>query len=105
MNTLKILVAASTAFVALATAPYASAAAEATASEPHAAMARHYHAKAAAASEKAAAHEVMARAGGAPKANSRAMANHCERLIAQYRADADAYAAQAAEHERLAAGK
>jgi hypothetical protein len=33
------------------------------------------------------------------------MSTHCERLIAQYRADAESYAAQAAEHKRLATAK
>lgn len=102
MSTFKILVIASTAFVAFATVPYADAAADTTTADQHAAKAQEYQAKAAAANEKAATHEVMARAGGSPKGNPQAMANHCEELIAQYKADAAAYAAKAAEHQQLA---
>lgn len=103
MNTLKILAVASTAFAAaFATAPYAQDAGNAATTDQHVAMAQQYQAKAATANEKAAAHQVMARTGGSPKANPKAMGNHCEALIAQYRAEAAAYAAKAAEHQQLA---
>jgi hypothetical protein len=102
MNTLKILVAVSTAFVAFAAVPYANAAGKAVAANQHAAMAQDFQAKAAEANEKAAAHQVMARTGGSPKADRQAMANHCEGLIAQYQAEATEYAAKAAEHQQLA---
>lgn len=105
MNTLKILVVASTAFVAFATVPAVHAAAEAVTAEQHAAMAQEFQAKAATATEKARLHQVMARTGGSPKSDRRSMSTHCEHLIAQYRAEADAYSAQAAEHQRLATTK
>jgi hypothetical protein len=70
--------------------------------EQHLAAARQLEAKAAAASAKVAEHEAMARLGGSPKSDGRSMSSHCERLIAQYRADADSYAAQAADHTRRA---
>jgi uncharacterized Zn-binding protein involved in type VI secretion len=96
MNTFRILVIASTAFAAMATVPLAHA------SDHHAAKASELQQKAEAASRKAAAHEVMALAGGSPKAAHGSMANHCERLIEKYRAEAAEYAAQAAEHQRAA---
>lgn len=71
----------------------------------HLAAAHELEAKAAAANAKVAEHEAMARAGGSPKSDGRSMNNHCEHLIAQYRSDADSYAAQAAEHKRLATAK
>lgn len=101
MNTLKILVATSTAFVALATAPYASAAGAADMIDHHAAMAQDFETKSAAANETAAAHRIMARMGGSPKANRQAMASHCAGLIAQYQAAAAEYAAKAAQHQQL----
>jgi acyl-CoA synthetase (NDP forming) len=101
MNTFKILVLASTAFAAMATVPLAHAA-DSQAADMHAAKAGELQQKAEAANRKAAAHEVMALAGGSPKAAPGAMANHCERLIAKYRAEAAEYAAQAAEHQRAA---
>jgi hypothetical protein len=94
MNTLKIVV-VSTLFAA-----FAAGAAEFT-QEQHLALAGDFKAKATAALEKVALHEAMAR-GGAPKASTQAMASHCERLIAQYRAEADEFAAAAAEEMRLA---
>lgn len=102
MNTFKTLIVASTAFAAFAAAPYVNADDQPLPNDEHAAMAQEFQARAAAANEKAAAHQVMARAGGSPKANRHAMASHCERLIAQYEAEAAEYAAKAAEHERLA---
>lgn len=101
MNTLKIFIVTSTAFAAMATVPFAYASASPTA-DLHAAQANELQQKADAANRKAAAHEVMALAGGSPKAAPGSMANHCERLIAKYRAEAAAYAAQAAEHQRAA---
>ena len=100
MNTLKILTLTSTALVAIATAPFAQAADTETAD--HAAMASELQQKAAIANQRAAAHEAMARAGGSPKAAPGAMANHCEKLVTQYRAEAAKYSAEAAEHAKLA---
>jgi hypothetical protein len=102
MNTLKILAHASTAFVAFASIPVAQASTGSTALEPHAAMAQELQQKAAIANQKAAAHEVMARNGGSPKAAPGGMSRHCEKLIAQYRAEAAKYSAQAAEHQQHA---
>lgn len=68
--------------------------------EQHLALAQGFQAKAAAANEKVAAHKVMSRSAS-PKGSKQAMSNHCEQLIAQYKAEADEYAAKAAEH-RLA---
>lgn len=101
MNTLKILVLTSTAFVAFATVPFAQASSD-SASDPHAVAARQLEVKAAVANEKAAAHEVMARTGGSPKATPGAMKNHCEPLIAKYKAEAAKYSAEAAEHAKHA---
>jgi hypothetical protein len=100
MNTLKIFSLTSTAFVAFATIPFAQASADATAVGTHAAMAQELQQKAAVAHQKAAAHEVMARSGGSPKAAPGGMSRHCERLIAQYKAEAATYSAQAAEHQQ-----
>ena len=102
MKTLKILAVVSIAFgTTFATVPYAQAGDDVTAADQHAAMAQQHQAEAAAASEKAAAHQVMARTGGSPKANSQVMANHCEGLIAKYEAEAAAHSAKAAEHRQL----
>jgi hypothetical protein len=73
--------------------------------EQHLASARQLEAKATAANAKVAEHEAMARAGGSPKSDGRSMNSHCESLIAHYRSDAESYAAQAAEHTRLATTK
>jgi hypothetical protein len=69
--------------------------------EQHLALAQEYEAKAAAANEKAAEHEAMSRRT-APKSSQAAMENHCDDWIAQYKAEAESYAAKATEH-RLAA--
>jgi len=101
MNTLKIIALTSTALVVFATAPYVQAADTETA-EQHAAMASELQQKAAIANKKAAAHEAMARTGGSPKAAPGVMANHCEKLVTQYRAEAAKYSAEAAEHAKQA---
>jgi hypothetical protein len=108
MNTLKLIVLASTAFVAFAAVAPGQAAEQSPAAasaaltrDQHLALAEQFDAKAESASDKAAAHEVMARSA-APKGDKLAMAGHCAKLTAQYRAEADAFAAQAAAH-RLAA--
>jgi hypothetical protein len=101
MNTLKIFVLASTAFVALAAVPFAGAT-QTLRPEQHAAMAQELQQKAAVATQKATAHEAMARRGGSPKAAPGAMRGHCDRLIAQYKAEAANYSAQAAEHQQQA---
>ena len=101
MNTLKILVLTSTALAAFATGPSASGAEHMTAGQ-HAAKAQELRQKAAVANQKAAAHEAMARTGGSPKAAPGAMRSHCDRLTAQYRAEAEKHSAQAAEHEQRA---
>lgn len=69
--------------------------------EQHLALAQDFDTRATVANQKVAEHEVMSRSAS-PKGSKRAMSNHCERLIAQYRAEADEYAAKAAGH-RLAA--
>ena len=102
MNALKIIPLAATAFVAFAAAPFAQASTEASAADPHVAMAQELQQKAAVANQKAVAHEVMARSGGSPKAATGGMGRHCEKLIAQYRADAAKYSAQAAAHQQHA---
>jgi hypothetical protein len=94
MNTLKILAVTSIAFVGFARASVAHATTD------HGAMAQELQQKAAVANEKAAAHEVMARTGGSPKSATGAMSRHCEKLIAQYKAEAAKYSAQAAEHQQ-----
>jgi hypothetical protein len=101
MNTLKILALTSTAFVAIATAPFAQAAGPETADQ-HAAMAREAQQKAAVANQKAVAHEVMARTGGSPKSTAGSMERHCDKLIAKYKAEAAKYSAEAAEHAKHA---
>lgn len=108
MNTLKLTVLASTAFVAFAAVTQGQAAEQsqpaasaALTRDQHLAVAQEFDAKAASAGEKAAAHEVMARSA-APKGDKLAMASHCAKLTAQYKAEADEFAAQAAAH-RLAA--
>jgi hypothetical protein len=74
----------------------------------HEALASAYDKEAAAAEAKAKAHEGMARTynagGGAPKASSTAMVEHCNRLTKAYGAAAAEYRALAAEHRRMAAG-
>jgi hypothetical protein len=102
MNALKIISLTATAFVACTAAPFAQASTEANAADPHVAMAQELQQKAAVANQKAAAHEVMARSGGSPKAATGGMGRHCEKLIAQYRAEAAKYSAQAAEHQQHA---
>lgn len=102
MNALKIISLTATAFVACTAAPFAQASTEANAADPHVAMAQELQQKAAVANQKAAAHEVMARSGGSPKAATGGLGRHCEKLIAQYRAQAAKYSAQAAEHQQHA---
>ena len=69
--------------------------------EQHLALAEELDARAAAANQKVAAHEAMSRSAS-PKGSKQVMANHCEQLIEQYKAEAEGYAAKATEH-RLAA--
>ena len=72
----------------------------------HEAIAKAYETEAAAAEARVLAHEGMARTyragGGAPKASSRSMAGHCDRLMKSYSAAAVEYRALAAEHRKLA---
>jgi hypothetical protein len=104
MNTLKILVLTSTALAAFGSVPFAQASTGTIAAREHAAMAQELQRKATAANQKVAAHEVMARAGGAPKAAPGAMTRHCEKLIAQYKAKAATYSAQAVEQQHAGEG-
>lgn len=101
MNTFKLIVVASTAFVAFATVPFAQAADTMTADQ-HAAMASELQQKADIATQKAAIHKAMARTPGSSKAAPSNMKAHCEPLIAQYEADAAKYSAEAAQHAKLA---
>ena len=101
MNTLKIIALTSAALAAFANVPFAQASAGG-ASDQHAEMAQQLQQKATTASQRAAAHEAMARAGGSPKAAAGAMSRHCDKLIAQYRAEAARYSAQAAQHQQHA---
>lgn len=97
MNTFRIFALGSAAVVAVAAISFAHASDGTMTADQHAALAQELQQKAATASEKAASHEVMARTGS-PKGMSGAMARHCERLVAHYRAEAAEYSAQAAEH-------
>jgi hypothetical protein len=103
MSTFKIVFVATAALVGSSSAAYGASPTETVfTADQHSAMAHEFQEKATAATAKAEAHEVMARVGGSPKSSDRAMAKHCERLIAQYRAEADTYAAKATEHQGLA---
>jgi hypothetical protein len=105
MNTIKTLLVASAALVALSGACFADPAVTAT---DHEVLAQSYETRAAAAMEKAAAHEAMARAyraGGTPKSNAQAMNVHCAQLVASYRAEAADYQAKAAAEHALATAK
>jgi hypothetical protein len=102
MNTFKILFIATTAFVAISSAPMANATTSTVVVDSYLATSREFQDKAAAANRKVAVHERMARTGGSPKSSGLGMAKHCERLIAQYQADAAEYVAKAAEYQRLA---
>lgn len=71
----------------------------------HEAIAQAYEAEAAAASDKAAEHEAMARtykSGGPSKGSRASIVNHCERLVAQYKAIADENRQLAAAHREMA---
>jgi hypothetical protein len=46
-----------------------------------------------------------ARTREALKDDGKSMENHCGQLVIQYRAQAESYSAQAAEHKRVAAAK
>ena len=71
----------------------------------HEAIARALDAEAAALEAKAKSHEKMERiyrGGGYPKANSATMANHCKRLVAEYRSTAKDVRDLAAAHRTVA---
>lgn len=84
MNTLKIIALVPAAFVAVAAAPYAGAAAKPTAGHDHAAMVQDHQAKSATSTNTVAAHE--------------AMANHCEGMMDHAEAAATGHSDTAGRH-------